>query len=284
MRAAAARTSDDPFTPSDARRRDRGRARRPGAARRSARWRAGGRGVGRAAASAASVPASGAGGRSAAPGPKQSASSACVRCTPSPVTITGAAAVSPAQARASGSGADTDGSRARRGARPRGRAGPMPPPSPVAPPARRGSAPRTLRRITGTSPDANVTDTSDWLFEVLPSEDAYCGATPHRVASLLRQRRIIDYQKGVLAADQAVRFREQSRRQRRRCPKCPPRQNGGAGRSPLPRREPPSVGRSCDLPAQSDRQCNAGTSCAALDAIAPPETAQAIALAGKLDE
>jgi hypothetical protein len=32
--------------------------------------------------------------------------------------------------------------------------------------------------ITGTSPDARVTDTSDWLFAVLPSDDAYRGATP----------------------------------------------------------------------------------------------------------
>ena len=39
---------------------------------------------------------------------------------------------------------------------------------------------RNSRRptITGTSRDANVTETSDWQFAVFPSDEAYCGATP----------------------------------------------------------------------------------------------------------
>ena len=32
--------------------------------------------------------------------------------------------------------------------------------------------------ITGTSPRASVSDTSVWQFAVLPSAEAYCGATP----------------------------------------------------------------------------------------------------------
>ena len=32
--------------------------------------------------------------------------------------------------------------------------------------------------ITGTSREASVTETSDWQLDVLPSEEAYCGATP----------------------------------------------------------------------------------------------------------
>ncbi len=31
--------------------------------------------------------------------------------------------------------------------------------------------------ITGTSREARVTDTSDWQLDVLPSDEAYCGAT-----------------------------------------------------------------------------------------------------------
>jgi hypothetical protein len=39
---------------------------------------------------------------------------------------------------------------------------------------------RNKRRptITGTSPDASVTETSVWQLAFLPSDDAYCGATP----------------------------------------------------------------------------------------------------------
>ena len=39
---------------------------------------------------------------------------------------------------------------------------------------------RNSRRltITGTSRDANVTETSDWQLAVFPSDEAYCGATP----------------------------------------------------------------------------------------------------------
>jgi hypothetical protein len=32
--------------------------------------------------------------------------------------------------------------------------------------------------MTGTSPDASVSDTSVWQLAFLPSADAYCGATP----------------------------------------------------------------------------------------------------------
>ena len=32
--------------------------------------------------------------------------------------------------------------------------------------------------ITGTSREAKVTETSDWQLDVLPSAEAYCGATP----------------------------------------------------------------------------------------------------------
>jgi hypothetical protein len=32
--------------------------------------------------------------------------------------------------------------------------------------------------ITGTSREANVTETSDWQLAVFPSDEAYCGATP----------------------------------------------------------------------------------------------------------
>jgi hypothetical protein len=32
--------------------------------------------------------------------------------------------------------------------------------------------------MTGTSPEASVTDTSVWQFAFLPSTVAYCGATP----------------------------------------------------------------------------------------------------------
>jgi hypothetical protein len=32
--------------------------------------------------------------------------------------------------------------------------------------------------ITGTSPRASVSDTNFWQLAVLPSAEAYCGATP----------------------------------------------------------------------------------------------------------
>src|SRR3546814_1301219 len=61
------------------------------------------------------------------------------------------------------------------------------------------------------------------------------------------------------------------------CPKCRPRGNDGVDQSRLRRHGPPSVARSCGLQDRSDPQYTTGTSAAALDAIALPETAPAIA-------
>lgn len=62
-----------------------------------------------------------------------------------------------------------------------------------------------------------------------------------------------------------------------RCPRHPPRQSGGAGHGRPHPHERPLLARSCDHRDQSDPQHIAGTFCAALDATAPPGTAQAIA-------
>jgi len=59
--------------------------------------------------------------------------------------------------------------------------------------------------ITGTSRDANVTETRDWQLAVLPSDEAYCGATPTEWVALLGQRRIVDHKETRLVADQAIR-------------------------------------------------------------------------------
>src|SRR5207237_5197016 len=71
---------------------------------------------------------------------------------------------------------------------------------------------RNSRRptITGTSRDANVSETSDWQLAVFPSDEAYCGATPTEWESLLGQRRVIDDKKPSFIANQAICLLQQA--------------------------------------------------------------------------
>ena len=71
--------------------------------------------------------------------------------------------------------------------------------------------------ITGTSPFASVAETKVWQLAFLPRAEAYCGA-PHRARPLFRQRRVVDYQHGLLAADQPFGLYQQLRLQRRCIP------------------------------------------------------------------
>src|SRR6516165_3952058 len=57
---------------------------------------------------------------------------------------------------------------------------------------------------TGTSPCASVSDTRVWQFAVLPSADAYCGATPTECVPFLAIASIIDHQHGIAAADEPI--------------------------------------------------------------------------------
>jgi hypothetical protein len=85
--------------------------------------------------------------------------------------------------------------------------------------ARIASPGRFRPTITGTSRRASVKDTRVWQLAFLPSAPAYCGANPHRAASLLGQRRVIDNRPGIIVTpDLSVGFGPQGDSQRCRIP------------------------------------------------------------------
>src|SRR5271168_4034419 len=79
---------------------------------------------------------------------------------------------------------------------------------------------RNRRRpiMTGTSSRASVSDTSVWQLAVLPSAEAYCGATPTECDPFFRQRRVVDDKDCAGASDQFIRLNSEFLLQRRFVP------------------------------------------------------------------
>src|SRR6202453_492108 len=128
--------------------------------------------------------------------------------------------------------------------------------------------------ITGTSSRASVSDTSVWQLAVLPSAEAYCGATPTEcepffgsaVSSMTRAAPAPPISLSAWIASSSSSSASSRRRSKR---------NDATGRS---RRAPiatPSARRSCGRPAQSAQLRRADTSVGAPCAQAAPGTAQA---------
>lgn len=68
--------------------------------------------------------------------------------------------------------------------------------------------------MTGTSPEASVSDTSVWQLAFLPSTEAYSGATPIKWRPFLGKGRIVNDQPSVVPADHPVGFGKQRSLQR----------------------------------------------------------------------